>query len=168
MIDSKTITNAFSELNKSLKEKKVKGEILLCGGAVMCLVFNARDSTKDIDGIFEPTATMRESAKDVAKKLGLPKDWLNDGAKSFFSPRLQKVLVREWSNLCVYAPTPDYMLAMKCISARFDSQDKDDVIFLIKYLRLEKPKEVFKIIETYYPKNQIPPKTQFLIEEVMG
>jgi hypothetical protein len=67
----------------------------------------------------------------------------------------------------IYAPTPDYMLAMKCTYARFDSQDKNDVIFLIKYLRLTKQSEIFEIIENYYPKNQIPPKTQFLIEEVM-
>jgi hypothetical protein len=60
------------------------------------------------------------------------------------------------------------MLAMKCISARWDSSDRDDVVFLIKLLKLTHPREVFEIIEDYYPNNRIPPKTQFLIEEVLN
>lgn len=60
------------------------------------------------------------------------------------------------------------MLAMKCISARWDSSDRDDVVFLIKLLKLTQPREVFEIIEDYYPNNRIPPKTQFLIEEVLN
>lgn len=60
------------------------------------------------------------------------------------------------------------MLAMKCISARWDSSDRDDVVFLIKLLKLTQPRDVFEIIEDYYPNNRIPPKTQFLIEEVLN
>lgn len=58
------------------------------------------------------------------------------------------------------------MLAMKCISARIDTNDKDDVQFLIKYLRIESAQKVFDIISKFYPKNQIPAKAQFFIEEL--
>jgi hypothetical protein len=58
------------------------------------------------------------------------------------------------------------MLAMKCISARWETSDKDDVIFLIKHLDLKNVRAVFEIIETYYPKKLIPAKTQFFIEEL--
>ena len=44
-----------------------------------------------------------------------------------------------------------HMLAMKCISARFDTHDADDVIFLIRHLELEKPEEVLKHVEDFYP-----------------
>ena len=57
---------------------------------------------------------------------------------------------------------------MKCLSARWDSMDKKDVVFLLKTLKIKKPKEVFQIIEGYYPKQRIPPKTQFFIEEILG
>jgi hypothetical protein len=60
------------------------------------------------------------------------------------------------------------MLAMKCISARWDTSDRDDVIFLIKELKLKEPTEVFDIIEAYYPHSRIPPKTQFFIEELFS
>ena len=59
------------------------------------------------------------------------------------------------------------MLAMKCISARWDTSDRDDVLFLIKLLKLTAPQAVFEIIESYYPHDKIPPKTQFLIEELL-
>ena len=59
------------------------------------------------------------------------------------------------------------MLAMKCLSARWDTNDRDDVIFLINYLKLKSAEKVFQIIEKFYPKNKIAAKTMFFIEEVL-
>ena len=70
------------------------------------------------------------------------------------------------SNLSVWAPEPRYMLAMKSISARWDSADKDDVIFLIHHLKIKSADAVLEIVSSYYPKTQIPAKTQFFIEEL--
>ena len=167
MLTKGDIEHGLELLSERLAHMGVVGELLLCGGAVMCLVFNARDATKDVDAIFEPSAEMRSAAAHVAKELGWPTDWLNDAAKGYFSPRLNKTEVRSWPNLRVYAPTPDYMLAMKCMAARFDSSDQDDVLFLVKFLALEAPDEVFDLIEDFYPRNLIPPKTKFFIEELM-
>lgn len=167
MLDRNLMNELFRALNDELARMKVKGEIGLCGGAVMCLVFQARDATKDVDGIFEPTKEMRKAATRVSKKFGLEENWLNDAAKTYFltDPPRQEVL--ELPHLRIWAPTAEYMLAMKCISARFDTHDKDDVVFLIRHLGLKKPTEVFRIVEKYYPNSKIPPKAQFLIEEVM-
>ena len=168
MLSKQDIEKGLQLVNERLAAMNVVGEILLCGGAVMCLVFNARESTKDVDAIFEPTASIRKAAASVAAELGWPSDWLNDAAKGFFSPRLSKTEVRAWSHLRIYAPTPDYMLAMKCISGRFDSSDKDDVVFLIDHLGLSEKTQVFDIIEAFYPRQRIPPKAQFLVEEILG
>lgn len=168
MLDTETIRRLFHALNNALREKKVIGEIGICGGAVMCLVFNARKSTKDVDGIFEPTREIRDAALRVAKAEHMPEGWLNDAAKGFFLSHPPTVDVLNLSNLRVWAPTADYMLAMKCISARFDSHDGEDVGFLIKHLDLNKPEQVYAIIENYYPRKHIPPKTQFFIEEFFG
>ena len=168
MLDVPTIKKLFRSLNDELKASHVKGEIGLCGGAVMCLVFQARKATKDIDGIFEPTAELRKASHKVAKKFGLPESWLNDAAKAYFHIDPPREDVMELSHLRLWAPKADYMLAMKCISARFDTHDRDDVEFLIEYLGLKKPDQVFKLIEKYYPKTRIPAKTKFLIEELMA
>ncbi|MCB0367595.1 MAG: hypothetical protein H6624_09575 [Bdellovibrionaceae bacterium] len=166
MLSQARIKHLFQRLNDELSQLGEIGEIGLVGGAVMCLVYNARESTKDVDAIFEPTETIRRLAEKIGKDEGLPPTWLNDGAKGFIHPGFGREDVLSLSHLRVWAPEPKYMLAMKCISARWDTSDKDDVIFLIKLLKIKKAKQVFDLIEGYYPKNQILSKTQFFIEEL--
>ncbi len=168
MLTSQRIVELFEALNDELRKRSAKGEVVLCGGAVMCLVFKARASTKDVDAIFEPARILREAARRVARHLGVPDDWLNDAAKGFFLSDPPRQSVMDLSNLRVWAPVADYMLAMKCVSARFDTHDRDDVIFLIRHLSLKAPAEVFDIVSRYYPKGRVPPKTRFLVEEILG
>ncbi len=104
----------------------------------------------------------------MADEHGVSQDWLNDGVKGYFLSQPTTVDVINLSNLRVWAPSIDYMLAMKCISARFDSHDADDVRFLIRELKLKHSTEVMNLIETYYPKKHIPAKTQYFIEEIFG
>lgn len=167
MLNKRLIKQLFKALNKELKAREVIGEIGICGGAVMCLVFNAREATKDIDGIFEPTREIRDAVAAVAPKFNLPSDWLNDAAKGYFHADPPREDVLNLSNLRVWSPRADYMLAMKCVSARFDGHDRDDIVFLLKFLEIKKPENVFPIIEKYYPRGVIPPKTKFLIEELL-
>ncbi|MBI4411363.1 MAG: hypothetical protein HY541_02635 [Deltaproteobacteria bacterium] len=166
MLDIKKIKALFGLLNDELKKDGITGEVGICGGAVMCLVFQTRKATKDVDAIFEPTAEIRMAAKKIAHREGLPEDWLNDAAKVYFHADPPRENVLEFSNLRVWAPRADYMLAMKCMSARFDTADAGDVKFLIGYLRLKNPEQVFKIIKKYYPHRQVPAKTQFFVEEL--
>ena len=168
MLDSETILTLFSALNDELRSMGARGEVGICGGAVMCLVFKARESTKDVDAIFRPTKEIRDASRLVADKLGVPADWLNDAAKGYFLSQPPVHAVVELSNLRVWAPQADYMLAMKCVSARFDSHDLDDTKFLLRHLGVRSVREASAIIEKYYPRKAIPPKTQFLLEEVLG
>lgn len=167
MLTITEIKNLFNELNQELSAKQVVGEVGICGGAVMCLVFNARMATKDIDGIFSPSKEIREAVERVARNRGIDKDWLNDAAKGFFYTNPPKQDILHLSHLRVWAPQADYMLAMKAISARFDTHDKDDLIFLIHHLEYKSVEEIFETINKYYPKQNIPAKTQFLIEEIL-
>jgi len=168
MLTEKKILALFESLNDELKTENEIGEIGIVGGAVMCLVYKARPSTRDVDAIFEPTKKIRAIAKKIAQRENLPEDWLNDGAKTFLTSNFKRQSVLELANLRVWAPEPRYMLAMKCISARWDSYDKDDVKFLLKFLKIKDPKKVFEIIEGFYPKNRIPIKTKFFLEEILS
>ena len=166
MLTRDQIMDCLSALNEELRHEGQNGEIGIVGGAVMCLVYNARKATRDVDAIFEPSQFIRRAAAKIALQRGLPEDWLNDGAKAFMTSNFTRENVARFSNLLVWAPEARYMLAMKCISARWDTSDRDDVIFLVKFLNLQQPPAVFTIIQDYYPKTQIPPKTQFFIEEI--
>ena len=167
MIDTKQMKSLFEKLNDGLKLAGEKGEIGIVGGAVMCLVYNARESTRDVNAIFKPSQIIRTLAKSIGKAEGLPEDWLNDAAKAYIQGDFVREEVLSLSHLNVWAPEPKYMLAMKCISSRVDTSDGDDIRFLIKLLKLKNAQQVFKIIQGYYPKSQIAAKTQFFVEELL-
>lgn len=168
MLTKELILTCFNELNEELRSAGQKGEVGIVGGAVMCLVFNARASTRDVDAIFEPSQVIRAAAKKIARRHKLADDWLNDAAKGYLTTNFKRTSVATLSNLVIWAPEPRYMLAMKCISARWDTSDRDDVIFLLKHLGIVDVKEVLDLIQHYYPKEKIPAKTQFFIEEVLS
>lgn len=159
------IKQYFSELNDELRQMEIKGEVSLFGGAVMCLVYNARPATKDVDAIFRPTSEIRQAAKVVAARHNLNDNWLNDAVKGYWVEHKERILIAH-SNLSIFVPEPDYLLAMKAIAARGESYDSDDVRLLIEALNLTSAGDVFEIVEKYYPRNQIGPKTQYFIEEL--
>lgn len=168
MLTRLLIIRLFKALNRELGAAGVKGEVGICGGAVMCLVFQTRQATKDVDAIFAPTREIRAATKKLAEKFDLPPDWLNDAAKAYFHAEPPRADVLNLPHLRVWAPLPEYLLAMKCISARFDTHDREDVEFLLRHLQLKEPAKVFAIIEKYYPHRLIPAKTRFFVEELLA
>ena len=155
-------------LNDQLAEMGIKGEICLYGGAIMCMVFDARPATNDIDAVFKPEQKIHLAALRIAKEHHLPLDWLNDGVKGYLSKKKHKdKILFNWHNLAVYHADPEYLLAMKAISVRH-KQDTDDIQFLIRELKLKDAPAVLKIIGKYYPRNLIKPTTKLLIEELLS
>lgn len=159
----------LKELSDEMGREKLKGEILLFGGAAMVLAFNARPSTKDVDALFQPKSKIYELSKKVAEKYNIAPDWLNDSVKGFInSNSFDYKLFERFENLSIYIPNPEYLLAMKSISMRLgvESSDVDDIKFLIDYLKLKKVEDIFDIIKKYYSKELIPLKTYYALEEI--
>jgi hypothetical protein len=165
MLAKEQIREYLGALAEELSKLGVKGELCLYGGAVMCLAYDARPATKDIDAVFVPTQQIRDAARKVADAYSLPDDWLNDAVKGFVVSHPRRILM-ELPSLQVFIPEPDYLLAMKTLSARVDATDKADVLFLIGKMGLKTPQEVFQILAKYYPNEQIRPATQYFIEEL--
>lgn len=165
LLEKEAILQYLLELDAELAAQGVIGEVCLYGGAVMCLVYDARPSTKDVDAIFQPTEQMRQAIARVAANHHLRDDWLNDAVKGFVVQHAQRIFL-DAAHLKVYVPEPDYLLAMKTLAARVDTTDRQDIQFLIGELGLTRPEEVFAVLEKYYPRQQIRPATQFFVEEL--
>ncbi len=164
------IARLFQLLNDQMRRESVEGEIYLVGGAVMCLVFNARPSTKDVDAYFRPSREIHEAAARVGLKTGIKGDWLNDAVKGYFSDKGEYDTFLELSNLRVFVARAEYLLAMKCLAMRIgeEFQDVDDVRYLIRFLNLKTYQEVMDIILRYYPLERFPRKTLYALEEIMN
>jgi hypothetical protein len=162
------IVTYLTRLSELLALHDVVGEIVLFGGAAMVLAHKARLSTKDVDAVFAPKDLIYQAAADVTRECGAAEDWLNDAVKGFLSDKLATQPLLDLPNLKVFVATPEYLLAMKCMSMRIgrDETDIRDIRFLMKQLGLQTVESVLSIVEAYYPRNQISPKTRFAIEEL--
>ncbi len=173
-LTNKEILQALEALNGKLCAAGTKAEIGLYGGTSMVLAFNARLSTRDVDAVFIPKGIVRKLAEELSQELGMHKNWLNDGVKGFLSDRgsMTNKGLPQFSHLQITRPTASYLLAMKCMAARaagYDTQgDKEDIIFLMRRLNLSTANDVLDIVEQYYPKDRIAPKTQFIVLECVA
>lgn len=159
------IEQYLREVNDELALQNVQGEICLYGGAVMCLVYKARPATKDVDAIFEPIKYIRSAIRKITEKHNLPVDWLKFAVKTFVVEH-EKEIFLDLSNLKVFVPAPEYLLAMKILAARIESFDVEDIEFLLAKLNLQTIEDALKTIENYYPNKIIKPETRFLLEEL--
>jgi len=154
-LSKKEIIAHFEEINSRLAMENKYGEILIVGGAALTVVFNARNSTHDIDAIFHPTEDMRKIIKNMADDYNLNYDWLNDGVKGFITNKMKSEQLFSYSNLTVSNINAEGLLAMKLTSARSLSKDMQDSIFLMKILNIQNQDELFSIINKYtYPNQQ--------------
>ena len=146
------------------------GELHLVGGAVLCLALGARDATRDVDALFRPARAVREAAARVAKREGLPERWLNDAVKGFLGPRNAFEPFLELPHLRVFVAHPRYLLAMKCAAMRLGEEfhDLDDIRFLLRHLDVGSAAEALGIVREYFDEADIPPKTRYALEEILG
>jgi len=175
VLTGEQIVSALARLAELLRQRQTQGEGCLFGGAVMVLAFQARPSTKDVDAIFRPAPLVRELARQVAGERGLPDDWLNDGVKGFVSARhdIGRGDLPQFDGLRVTAPTPEYLLAMKCMASRIaagpdDPGDVQDIRFLVARLGLTSAEQALSIVARYYPEDRIPPRAGYLLEDVFS
>ena len=168
-LSKRDIERLFERLNEELARRVITGEVYVVGGAVMCLVFDARPSTRDIDAFFRPAKEVRAAARAVATASGLPGDWLNEAVKGYLSDKEDFHRYLELPNLRVLTASPEYLLAMKCLAMRLGAgfHDEDDVRFLLRYLNLTDHRKALEVVTRYYPRERLPQKTLYALEEML-
>ena len=167
-MNSVDIIECLKVLNENMKKKNIYGEINIVGGAVMCLCYKSREVTQDIDAIFEPKTIINELIEKIAVELNIPNNWLNDGVKGFLSSNAEFSKYINLSNLTINVASPEYMLAMKCLSARADNANEiEDIEFLVKHLNIKDYEQVEQTILKYYPADRFLVKTRYLLMEVL-
>jgi hypothetical protein len=165
LLDRAAMTAALTALNQRLAARGRRAELFLVGGAVMCLVHDARPATKDVDAWFTDPETVRAAAREVAQDLGLPEDWLNDAAKGFVPPNAGYENWATFSHLTISTVDARTLLAMKAAAAR-TVEDANDIRFLADRLKLRSADDVLGVVLAYFPAERLPVRVRLLLEEI--
>jgi hypothetical protein len=175
---SKTqILRGLRRLDEIARQSHRVVELAIYGGAALCLAFDLRASTRDVDVVIRSaTDFARAAAEEVSREEGWPQDWLNDGVKGFVAASEDLALMEEFSapegeGLRILHPTPTYLFAMKCMAMRAEgidgSHDITDIEALADLAGIDSAGEALGIVEQFYPASRIPPKVKFGVEEIM-
>ncbi len=149
-------------LNSRLAQKGIRVRMNMYGGAVMCLEYAARQSTEDIDAIFNDTKSVYMEAYKIASEFNVSPEWLND-AIHIIKDKLKKETLKKvirYSNIDLFVPSAEQMFAMKAFAARpFPYKDYEDLTFLFNYLKIENKNKAMQIVFRYFDKKLVEPKT---------
>jgi hypothetical protein len=160
------IDAALTAVDRRLGARGRRADLLLVGGAVMCLVYRTRPATRDVDAWFSHPAEVRQAAREVAEEMGLPEDWLNDAAKAYLPANAGHEAWRALPNLTISVVDARTLLAMKCAAARTEV-DVDDIRFLARHLGLASSRAVLEVVCAYFPEDRLPVRTRLLLEEML-
>ena len=171
-LTKESIERAFNEMGRIAASRGLAIEIAVYGGSCLILASNIRNASGDVDAVFiSDNAVVREIAGEVAKRLNLPEDWINEGVRHMAPPHgnPQPNLLpygdyptdaKTAVGLRVFLPTPRYMLAMKILANRLaDDVDKvqsdlGDAVGLMKVTGISTRDELVALMKECYP--QIP------------
>lgn len=165
------ITRCFDALNQKLAEHGQYGEILVCGGASMALLFDDTTVTKDIDAVILSTEMKNDISRyaaQIGEEQSLDEDWFNEAAKGYINLTWDREEVSKYSNLAVYSVPAEQLLAMKLSAARMDARDMEDAIKLMEHLGLQHEDEALEILEKNMPEIILTAKNEFFTREAFA
>ena len=166
----KDILESLDLIAERLKSSNKTADIGIYGGSAVILLWEFRKSTRDIDIMIRNGAEdIKNIAKNIAAQKDYPEDWLSDQVKTFTSinhkERLFLEIPKDEPSLRIFVPTTKYLLAMKCLAMRHET-DIEDVKNLIKLLPINREDDVINIIDKYYPYDAVPDRTLFGIKKI--
>jgi Nucleotidyltransferase of unknown function (DUF6036) len=164
-MEAEQIESYLTELGSELQARGVKKPVrlLLIGGAYMLLLAHAPRSTKDIDifwldedGLQQAYTPLRESVQAITQKHALDAGWFNYLAQMLMYDEVIVPRGRIWKRfgpLHVYAPSREYMLALKIAAGR--EKDLDDCAILLPKTKIRTREQGQRVVEKYIlPKGQ--------------
>lgn len=153
-MDREAIEAALRELDYELVRRGIAGaKLWACGGIVMVLEIESRDSTSDIDAAVWPRQEVLEASSAIAGRLGLREDWLNDKASAFYPDHAEQSWrrpPRRYGAVEVHLADDRMMLALKLRAGR-GRLDRPDVVVLLERLGISGKEEALAIFGELYP-----------------
>ena len=181
MLTAEDLHDAFMELGLRVQREGKVIDLAIYGGSALMLASNFRVATQDVDAVVEGNQdTITRLVEDIARVRHWPKDWLNDGVRTYLSPQVSGIqehhaLFRAYPSeqepgLRVFVPSPEYMLAMKLMAMRIDpsggKSDVADILNLLDVVGFTTQEEVIDFAASFYPEAKISARLRLGIREL--
>jgi hypothetical protein len=160
------IIGALTRLGQLAEARSETIELVLVGGALMVLAYEARQSTRDVDVVIpEPgeARTVRAMAGVVASERGWPEDWLNDAVKGYLVGLSEGPVIFSAPGIEARRPALEQLLAMKLSAWRDDVDIADARRLLQEMTPAQSREEVWQAVLPYLaPGNELKAQYAFL------
>jgi len=181
MLTAQDLHDTFTELGASARSEGKVIDLAVYGGSALMLASNFRVATQDVDAVVEgDQSTVNRLAEDVARSRGWTPDWLNDGVRTYLSPKVDGLrehheLFRTYPSeqepgLRVFVPSPEYLLAMKLMAMRLDpaggKSDLADIVNLMEVVGLKTAEATLDFAASFYPEAKISARLHLGIREL--
>jgi hypothetical protein len=137
----------------------------------MYQALSASPSTAHIDAMFRPASVVRDAARAIATRMAVPQDWVQRSVRDLLGAgaRLQQSYL-ELSHLRVFAPLPEYVLAMKCAAMRLgeDFREMDDIRYVLRAMNVASAEEALGFVTRYFTERQLPADTRERLSDLLG
>jgi hypothetical protein len=161
-MNKRDMEELLSNLGNKLLELDKRVIVGVYGGAVMCMEYELRQSSFDIDVIYNEDV-VRKLALEIADENGISKSWFNDSVKmTVYEDMIPGMdgtnsTTRTLGGLVLQFPSPEQMLAMKLFAARTvkGSSDLVDSVELCKMIGIVTREEMLGVLRKYFKKESI-------------
>ena len=160
------INDLLWDLNKELRKrlrkqvpKDFKIDLYVVGGACVVVTLHSRESTMDIDALWQKSGVVQDAINAVGDSNGLGHTWCNDNFRMTASYTdkiiLYSRLYKEFDRLRIYMVRPELLLAMKLVLFRVTKpQDIEDAKELVQFIRNEgtdvTPAYLYGLVTKFY------------------
>lgn len=169
-------------LGQELQSRQMTGEILVVDNVMVFLDIVKPEAHKDIDAYLAGDETaidvprdinlyfsgnglvMREAAKDIATREGLPENWLRNALEELFYIQASQEKWVEYPGLRAYLALPEHALAIKVATANLP-QDIGDIKILAEKLHISNAQYMLRCVMEYIPEKLLTPEMRSAAEQ---
>jgi hypothetical protein len=181
MLTPDALEDAFMEIGLRAREEGKVIDLAVYGGSALMLASNFRISTRDVDAVaVEEQDYVERLAAEIGAQRGWPGDWLNDGVRTYLSPKVHGLtehheLFRAYPSeqapgLRIFLPSAEYVLAMKLMAMRIDAGspklDIADIVNLLEVVGLRSEDATIEFAAGFYPEARISGRLRLGIREL--
>lgn len=162
------LERAFAVLGDRLVRKGVVADLLIVGGVLMTVAYDAHLVTRDVGAVFVPYGVVLEEARNVANEVVLPPRWLQEQASTYVSAQRDagKREVFDHPGIRVLAALPEHVFAMKAFAAH--ARDEEDLRVLAELIGVTTVAAARQLCDRFFPAVSLPARSQTMLEELFG